>query len=151
MDKEDLRSQVSEKMKLIRVEYGYTQNRMADCLGLSKKTLVQIEKGRTQAGWTTAVAVCALFQGSEVLKGILGDAPLEIVETLAHDQVERPTGKTMGGKVWWQNIDENETFILQQNLISQHYRIIDHQYQRWYSSFEKTESIERFQELSEQK
>ncbi|TGB04492.1 helix-turn-helix transcriptional regulator [Halobacillus salinus] len=151
MDKEDLRSQVSEKMKLIRVEYGYTQNRMADCLGLSKKTLVQIEKGRTLAGWTTVVAVCSLFQGSEVLKGMLGDAPIEIVETLAHDQVDRPAGRTMGGKVWWQNIEESEMFILQQNLISQHYRIIDQEYQRWYSSFEKKDALERYRELSNQK
>ncbi|MCA0970308.1 transcriptional regulator [Halobacillus litoralis] len=148
MERDDLRSQVSEKMKLIRVEYDYTQNRMAECLGLSKKTLVQIEKGRSTAGWTTVVAVCALFQHSEVLKGILGDAPLEIVETLAHQQVERPAGQTMGGKVWWQNIEESESFILQQNLISQHYRIIDQHYQRWYSSFEESEAKTRFDELT---
>ncbi|MBA2173835.1 helix-turn-helix transcriptional regulator [Halobacillus locisalis] len=148
MDKEQLRMQVSEKMKLIRVESGYTQNRMAECLGLSKKTLVQIEKGRTIAGWTTVVAVCALFQGSEVLKGLLGDAPLEIVETLAHDQVERPSGQTMGGKVWWQSLEENDSFILQQNVISQHYRIIDHHHQRWFSSFDEEEVKRRFSELS---
>jgi DNA-binding XRE family transcriptional regulator len=148
MDKEQLRLQVSIKMKLIRVEYGYTQNRMAEVLGLSKKTLVQIEKERTVAGWTTVVAVCALFQQSEVLKGVLGDAPLEIVETLAHHQVGGPVGKTMGGKVWWSLIAESEDYLLQQNVISQHYRIIDHEFQRWFSSFDYMETRNRFEELS---
>ncbi|MGI8315398.1 helix-turn-helix transcriptional regulator [Halobacillus mangrovi] len=148
MDKEQLREQVSQKMKLIRVEYGYTQNRMAEVLGLSKKTLVQIEKERTMAGWTTVVAVCALFQQSEVLKGVLGDAPLEIVETMAHYQLDGPVGRTMGGKVWWNLIAESEDYILQQNVISQHYRILDRDYQRWFSSFDQMEASNRFEELS---
>ncbi|MFZ0369189.1 MAG: helix-turn-helix domain-containing protein [Halobacillus sp.] len=147
MDKEQLRLQVSEKIKLIRVEYGYTQSKMAEILGLSKKTLVQIEKGRTIAGWTTVVAVCALFQDSEVLKGVLGDAPLEIAETIAHHQVERPVGKTLGGKVWWTTLKEKEDFLLQQNMISKHYRIIDDQFDRWFSTFEEEEAYRRFEEL----
>lgn len=149
MNKEQLRQQISEKMKLIRVEYGYTQNQMAEVLGLSKKTLVQIEKERALAGWTTVVAVCALFQDSEVLKGLLGDAPLEIPETIAHQEVERPVGKTMGGKVWWSIIAESDSFVLQQNVISQHYRIIDRDDQRWYSTFDTDEAKSRFEELSQ--
>jgi len=147
MDKEQLRIQVSEKIKLIRVEFGYTQSKMAEVLGLSKKTLVQIEKGRTIAGWTTVVAVCALFQDSEVLKGVLGDAPLEIVETIAHHQVERPVGNTLGGKVWWTTLKEKEDFLLQQNMVSKHYRIIDNQFDRWFSTFEEEEAYRRFEEL----
>ncbi|MBH0229623.1 helix-turn-helix transcriptional regulator [Halobacillus yeomjeoni] len=149
MDKDQLREKISEKMKLIRVEYGYTQNQMAEVLGLSKKTLVQIEKERTLAGWTTVVAVCALFQDSEVLKGLLGDAPLEIPETIAHHQVERPRGKTMGGKVWWSVIAESEEFILQQNVLSKHFRIIDQSYHRWLSTFDEEEAKIRFEELSQ--
>ncbi|MGP4076981.1 helix-turn-helix transcriptional regulator [Halobacillus sp. K22] len=148
MDKDQLRVQVSEKIKLIRVEYGYTQTRMAEVLGLSKKTLVQIEKGRTVAGWTTVVAVCALFQDSEVLKGVLGDAPLEITETIAHHQVERPVGKTMGRKVWWTSLNESDDFFLQQNMISKHFRIIDRQYIRWFSTFDEEEAYKRFAQLS---
>ncbi|SFF62383.1 DNA-binding transcriptional regulator, XRE-family HTH domain [Halobacillus alkaliphilus] len=147
MNKEQLRKVVSEKIKLIRVEYGYTQTKMAEVLGLSKKTLVQIEKGRTIAGWTTVVAVCALFQDSEVLKGVLGDAPIEIAETIAHHQVVRPIGKTMGGKVWWTTLKEKEDFLLQQNMISKHYRIIDNQFDRWFSTFEEEEAYRRFGEL----
>ncbi|MFQ3542941.1 helix-turn-helix domain-containing protein [Halobacillus rhizosphaerae] len=147
MDKDDLIQEVSKKMKLIRVEFGYTQNRMAEVLGLSKKTLVQIEKERTNAGWTTVVAVCALFQDSDVLKNLLGDAPLEITETIAHQQIDRPSGRTMGGKVWWTNIAEDQSFTLQQNVISKHYRIIDQEYNRWFSSFDVQEAEARFKQL----
>ncbi|UOQ42672.1 helix-turn-helix domain-containing protein [Halobacillus salinarum] len=148
MDKEELINDVSQKMKLIRVEYGYTQNRMADVLGLSKKTLVQIEKERTSASWTTVVAVCALFQDSEVLKNLLGDAPLEITETIAHQEIDHPVGKTMGGKVWWTTLREEKGFTLQQNIISQHYRIIDNEFQRWFSTFDENDAAMRFKQLT---
>ncbi|WP_226579441.1 helix-turn-helix transcriptional regulator [Halobacillus litoralis] len=147
MDKEQLRSWMSEKIKLIRVEYGYTQDRMADILGLSKKTLVQIEKQRTTAGWTTVVAVCALFQESEIIKGVLGDAPLEIMETVAHHQIDPPGKKTMGGKVWWQSIAEGGAFTLQQNMISQHYRIINEENYRIFSTLDRLEAEIRFESL----
>ncbi|WP_371326739.1 hypothetical protein [Psychrobacillus sp. OK028] len=53
----------------------------------SKKTLVQIEKGRTLSGWTNVIAVCALFRDRdcEILMSFLGGEPLEIIETIAHN------------------------------------------------------------------
>ena len=57
MDKQEVIDLLSSKMKLIRVEKGYTQDKMAEVLGISKKTLVQIEKERTQANWTQVVAL----------------------------------------------------------------------------------------------
>ncbi|RWZ60230.1 helix-turn-helix domain-containing protein [Halobacillus fulvus] len=151
MDKEQLRKQVSEKMKLIRVEYGYTQNRMADVLGLSKKTLVQIEKERTLAGWTTVVAVCALFQDSEILKAQLGDAPLEITETIAHKTVDRSPVTSIDSKVWWNVISENERYLLEQNVISQHYRILDRDRYRLFSGMDYAEAVEKYEHLSQKK
>ncbi|MFD2925841.1 helix-turn-helix transcriptional regulator [Halobacillus naozhouensis] len=148
MDKELLVEQVSKKIKLIRVEYRYTQDRMAAILGLSKKTLVQIEKERTVANWTIIVAVCALFPESEVLKGLLGDAPLEIIETIAHDQVDRSGERVIKGRVWWTTSDERKRFKLQQNVISQHYRIIDELGNRWYSSFDKEAALFRYSQLT---
>ncbi|WP_406565370.1 helix-turn-helix domain-containing protein [Bacillus solitudinis] len=35
---------ISDKLKLIRTEQGFTQDKMAEFLGISKKTLVQIER-----------------------------------------------------------------------------------------------------------
>ncbi|MBM7552427.1 helix-turn-helix transcriptional regulator [Thalassobacillus pellis] len=147
MDKEQLIRQISKKIKLIRVEKSYTQNKMADILGISKKTLVQIEKERTEASWTTIVAVCALFQDSETLRNMLGEDPMEVIETVAHEYIERPRDKTLGGKIWWNNIEERQFFTLQQNLISKHYRIIDNQHYRWYSSFDEQDAMEKLMEL----
>lgn len=40
------------------------------------------------------------------------------------------------------------SFRLQQNMISQHYRILDDQDYRWFSSFDKSETVERLEELT---
>lgn len=147
MDKQTVIHTVSAKVKLVRVERGYTQDRMATVLGISKKTLVQIEKGRVLASWTTVVAVCALFKNSEVIRNILGGDALEAIETIAHSYVEEPKEKTLGGKVWWKKIRENKEFTLQQNIISSHYRIIDSENKRMYSCLDIEEAEIKFEEL----
>ncbi|QDP40497.1 helix-turn-helix transcriptional regulator [Radiobacillus deserti] len=73
MEREELMHIISSKMKLIRVEQGYTQSDMATVLGISKKTLVQIEKERIIANWTTVIAICLLFRESEIIRGIIGN------------------------------------------------------------------------------
>ncbi|WP_042349840.1 helix-turn-helix transcriptional regulator [Bacillus massiliigorillae] len=147
MNKEDVIHIVSKKLKLIRHEKGYTQDKMAEVLGISKKTLVQIEKERTPATWTCVIAVCALFKDSDVIQSALGAEPLEVIETLAHDKIITPKEKTLGGKVWWKQIKQDKSFVLQQNVISQHFRIIDDDNYRWYSSFNKDEAFAYFEEL----
>ncbi len=149
MDQETIVQQLSSKLKLVRVEKGYTQDRMAVILGISKKTLVQIEKGRTEAGWTTVVAMCALFRDSEVIQNTLGADPIEVMETIAHDHVDRPKNQTMGGKVWWAKVEEKGGYTLQQNVISQHYRIIDDHYYRYYSTFDQDDALEKLNELTD--
>ncbi|MGM7702690.1 helix-turn-helix transcriptional regulator [Pseudalkalibacillus sp. Hm43] len=139
---------VSSKMKLIRIERGYTQDKMAMILGLSKKTLVQIEKQRTNANWTTVAAVSALFRNSEILRSALGGDPVEIVEILAHEGIDRPKEQTLGGKVWWRDVKCENGYRLQQNVISQHFRILDEDNHRWYSSFDEEEANERLSELA---
>jgi DNA-binding XRE family transcriptional regulator len=148
MDKDELIYLLSSKMKLIRTEKGYTQDKMAEVLGISKKTLVQIEKGRTFASWTQIVALCALFRDSEIIESVLGDRPLEILETIAHEEIDVPKSKTLGGRVWWTEIKKIGAFRLQQNVISKHYRILDEQNYRWYSSFDKEEAMKRLKELA---
>lgn len=148
MDKEQLTQLLSEKMKLIRIEKGYTQDRMAEILGISKKTLVQIEKGRIQAGWTCIVAVCALFRDSEIVQTTLGEDPVDVIEIIGRNGIDRARERTLGGKVWWKDIQREGKFRLQQNLISQHFRILDDANFRWYSSFDKEESYERLKEIS---
>ncbi len=149
MDRDFVIQLMSGKAKLVRVEKDYTQDKMAEILGLSKKTLVQIEKGRTLIGWTEAVALCALFRDSEVIQSVLGDEPLEVLETIAHEGIDRPRERTMGGRVWWKDVETRGQYRLQQNVFSQHYRILDEDNHRWYSSFEKEHANSRLKELSQ--
>ncbi|MBP1949531.1 DNA-binding XRE family transcriptional regulator [Virgibacillus litoralis] len=86
MDQETIIDRVSTKVKLIRVEKNYTQDQMATVLGISKKSLVQIEKRRNNANWTTTVALCALFRDSEVIQQTVGYDVLTILETAAHKE-----------------------------------------------------------------
>ncbi|EIJ82395.1 helix-turn-helix transcriptional regulator [Bacillus methanolicus] len=147
MTRDEVILKVSEKMRLIRTEAGYTQDKMAEIIGVSKKTLVQIEKGRAFAGWSTVVTVCALFRETETVKFLLGDEPLEVLETIAREGIDYRKEKTLGGKIWWREILRENGFILQQNIISQHFRILDEDHFRIYSSFEEGAAKERFYEL----
>lgn len=148
MDKEQAIKLVSGKIKLIRVENGYSQDRMADIIGISKKTLVQVEKGRDYASWGVVVATCAMFRESEIMQSIFGDDPLEVLRTIAHERIDSPKEKTMGGRIWWADVHKEGLFLLQQNLISKHYRILDEDGYRWFSSFDKEEALMRLVELS---
>lgn len=147
MNKEYVIQLISIRIRMIRLEKGYSQDKMAEILGISKKTLVQIEKERVIAGWTIVIAVCALFRDSEILQSVLGDEPLEVIETIAHDGVSRPKDKSLGGRVWWKEINAKGNFRMQQNVISQHYRILDEKNYRWFSSFDEEETVIRLNEL----
>lgn len=150
MEKESFIQLISDKMKLVRTEQNFSQEKMADILGISKKTLVQIEKGRTTANWTTVVAFCTLFNHSDYLISVIGDDPIYFVQLLAHNIESSPKEKTLGGKLWWKEIENRGNFRLQQNLISHHYRILDEEHYRWFSSFEKDEAMKRLDELHSQ-
>lgn len=140
---------VSEKLKLIRSESSYTQDKMAEILGISKKTLVQVEKGRSSLGWAGAVTLCTIFKNSEVLELTFGGDPQDIILSLAFADYER-NEKTMGGKVWWINIKLTDEFRVQRNIISEHYRILDSQDRRICSSFDYDYIKTRVQELLEE-
>lgn len=139
MTKEKIIQALWDKYKLIRVENNYTQEEMAEILGISKKTLVQIEKGRVSPGWTTTVALCALFRNSELLQNALGGDPLELLEIVGHSKSLGPMNTTLGGRIWWVDIHNEENFRIQQNIISRHYRLLDNKDRRWISSFDLKE------------
>ena len=83
MTRETFVASMDRQVKLVRTEYGFTQDVMAKVLGISKKTLVEIEKGRTSLGWTGAVALSTIFSGSQVLSGLLGGEAGDMVRALA--------------------------------------------------------------------
>ncbi|MFC3211237.1 helix-turn-helix transcriptional regulator [Planomicrobium okeanokoites] len=141
MNQEELIDIVSQKIRLIRLEKELSQEEMAKILGISKKTLIQIEKGRVAAGWNVVVTCVALFEESEILQNGLGEDSLEVVRLVTFNNIEQPVMKTMGGKIWWKEVEKRGEFKLQQNVVSQHFRIIDDSNYRWFSSFEMEEVL----------
>lgn len=147
MTRDEIILKVSEKMRVIRTEAGYTQDKMAEIIGVSKKTLVQIEKGRAAAGWSVVITVCAIFRENETVRFLFGNEPLEVLETVAREGIDYRKEKTLGGKIWWKEVAKKNGLLLQQNMISQHFRIIDEDHFRLFSSFEEEEANARFEEL----
>lgn len=145
MNKEYVIQLISEQFKLVRTEFDYHQEEMAAILGISKKTLVQIEKGRQLATWIQIVSLCGLFQNSTLLQNALGGDPLEVLQTIAHTHYEKKKPKTLGGKVWWVEKAKQNGFVLQKNVITNHYRILDHENRRWDSSFDKDLIYKQFE------
>ncbi|MDR1799459.1 MAG: helix-turn-helix domain-containing protein [Bifidobacteriaceae bacterium] len=132
------------KVKLVRVEAGLTQDAMAHALGLSKKTLVDIEKGRRTLGWTGSVALCLVFGDSEVIAGTFGGTPVDLIQTAAFAGQPVHRRRVTGSPTWWTAVMENDRYILQQNVISQHYRIITHDKTRIASAFDLDELLPIF-------
>ena len=147
MTQDEIVDLLTGKIKLVRTELGYTQDKMADILGISKKTLVQIEKERIKASWTVIVALCALFRNSEILYNSLGGDPLDVMEVVVHEYVAPAKEKTWGGHVWWKEVHKQNDYRLQQNVITQHYRILDKNDHRIYSSFNEEEVRNRLKEI----
>ena len=147
MTKEHFTAELDRQVKLVRTEYGFTQDVMAKVLGISKKTLVEIEKGRSSLGWTGAVALCAIFSGSQVLSGLLGGEAGDMIQALAFQDLRPAYPKTLGGKVWWRTVERRGGYTIQQNILSQHYRALDSQDSRVCSSFDLEEIRRRLGEL----
>lgn len=149
MTREEFIKKVDEKIRLIRTEKGYTQDKMADIIGISKKTLVQVEKGRGSLGWSVAISVCVIFKYSEILELTFGGDMEDIIRSLSFENSEKGYLPTLGGKIWWKDIYTKNDYTIQQNIISNHYRILDSNNRRICFSFELDYIKQRLQELSE--
>ncbi len=147
MDRKSFIEEMDIHLKLVRTEYGYTQEMMAQVLGISKKTLVEIEKGRSSLGWMGAVAFSTLFADSRILSSLLGGEAEELVKALAFQGKKPFFFPTMGGRVWWRTIETGEKWRIQQNIISQHYRALDKDDRRISFSFDLDELRRRVKEL----
>ena len=123
-------------LRLVRTEYQLTQDSMAACLGISKKTLVGIEKERGSLGWIGAVALCSLFSDSEVLQNTFGGDMQDILKALAFEKASPKYPKTMGGRVWWEKVEEGDGWHIQRNHISRHYRVLTDDDRHIFSSFD---------------
>ncbi|MFU8786457.1 MAG: helix-turn-helix transcriptional regulator [Candidatus Izemoplasmataceae bacterium] len=147
LSKEDFTALVSSKIRLVRNEYNFSQEKMAELIGVSKKTLIQIEKDRLKASWTVVLAICGLFRESEILKMTLGEDPVELIEMISFEHLSIPKSMTGGGKMFWKTVIKDGKFHMQKNLISNHYRIIDGNGKRWVSSYNKAYVEKEFELL----
>ncbi|MGH4051541.1 MAG: helix-turn-helix transcriptional regulator [Clostridium sp.] len=139
---------VDEKVRLIRTEKGYTQDKMSETLGISKKTLVQVEKERSSLGWAVAIAVCVIFRDSEILELTFGGDIEDIILSLSFPNNERKYIPTLGGRIWWQDVQTKNSFTVQQNMISKHYRILAKNHRRVCFSFDLEYINTRLKELT---
>ena len=143
MTKKEFAAQMDGQLKAVRKEYGFTQEKMAAVLGISKKTLVEIEKGRSSLGWTGAAAFAAIFGESGILQEKYGGELSDLVEALAFADAQPQYPKTMGGKVWWRETLKKKGYCIQQNLISGHFRLLDKEDHRLMASFDLERVLER--------
>ena len=149
MERAEFISIMNSKIKLIRTEFDLTQEKMADAVGLSKKTLVEIEKGRNTLSWSAAVAAAVIFADSGILADAFGGETSDLVKVIALQGLDaRLPDKTMGGRIWWQDIKESKGYRIQQNIISRHYRILDAEDRRFFSTFDQKEVEEKLKELT---
>lgn len=146
MTKKEFAARMDGSLKAVRKEYGFTQEKMAAVLGISKKTLVEIEKERSSLGWTGAAAFAAIFSESCILQEQFGGELTDLVEALAFAEAEPQYPKTMGGKVWWREILKKKGYRIQQNLISGHFRLLDRENRRLMASFEMERVLNRLKE-----
>lgn len=147
MDRKTFIEEMDIHLKLVRTEYGYTQEMMAQVLGISKKTLVEIEKGRSSLGWMGAVAFAMLFSESRILSSLLGGEASDMVKALAFEGKKPFFFPTMGGRIWWRTVETGEKWRIQQNIISHHYRALDENNRRISFSFDLENLRRRVKEL----
>ena len=136
MDRESFIALCDNKLKLVRTEYGLTQEEMAHILGLSKKTLVDIEKERRSLSWMGSVALCFIFQDSDVIAGVFGGQPIDIIMALAFEGRKAHYSQASKSRIWWNTLYANEFYTIEQNIISLHYRLLTIDGRRVASSFD---------------
>lgn len=139
MNREELIEICNRKVKFVRTEFSFSQEKMAVVLGISKKTLVEIEKGRSSLGWTGSVAFCTIFEDSQTLIETFQGRVKQIILDNAFEGCDQKMQASLGLGIWWHVVRESEKHIIYQNVISQHYRLVSKDGVVMGSSFELEE------------
>lgn len=124
MERDDFIALCNSKVKLVRTEFSFSQEKMALMLGISKKTLVEIEKGRSSLGWSGSVVLCAIFSSSEILNNAFTQNPVDVFRNIAFENSEPNYRQANTYRIWWQTVLQNEEYLIEQNIVSQHYRLL---------------------------
>ena len=93
-------------------------------LGISKKTLVEIEKGRSSLGWSGSVVLCAIFNDSQILNDVFSQNPIDVFRNIAFENSEPNYRQANTYRIWWQTVLQNDKYLIEQNIVSQHYRLL---------------------------
>lgn len=144
MTKKTVQEMISKLLLKIRQEQGLSQEVMADAIGVSKKTYIQLEKQRVMIGWSETVCVCTIFQNSEIISETFGEDVSEILQVVALQKVQRRQLPTLGGTIWWKTIKNEKGLILQQHKLTNHYRILDKDHYRLFFTLSKTDAENRY-------
>lgn len=121
MKREDFIALCNRKEKLVRNEVGYSQEKMSALLGLSKKTLVEIEKWRASLGWQGAVTLCVLFQNTREITLTFGSDVPALLRALTEDAAYLPPVESPYSV--WNTILTIGDQVIEQNSASQVYRL----------------------------
>ena len=143
-DRESFIATCDSKLRLVRTEANLTQEQMAYSVGISKKTLVDIEKGRRSLGWSGAVAMCVVFSGSGVISSVFGESPIDMIPGLALTGTPGSTAAPATNP-WWEVVADNGEMRIEQNVVSQHYRLMARDNTKIAASFDIDDLIPLFQ------
>ena len=121
MTRESFIALCDRKEKLVRNELGYSQEKMSSLLGVSKKTLVEIEKWRSSLGWQGAVTLCTLFQNTREITLTFGSDIAALLQAMTADAAYLP--KVESPYASWIPILQIEDHFIEQNTASQLYRL----------------------------
>lgn len=144
MDRDAFTKVIQSKFKIIRTEAGYTQDSMSQTVGLSKKTLVQIEKERIIPNWTTCVSICALFRDSDTLTSTFGGDPLELAQVLSRGNAFYPD--YLKESLYWETVEEKEGWTLQRNKMNDLHRVLNPENLPVHASYLERQSITYFKQ-----
>ncbi len=121
MTRESFISLCDRKEKLVRNELGYSQEKMSTLLGVSKKTLVEIEKWRSSLGWQGAVTLCVLFQNTREITLTFGTDVPALLRALTEDAAYLQPEESPHSR--WVTVLELGDKTIEQNTASQLYRL----------------------------
>lgn len=89
MNKREFCRRIHPTIKEIRKEYNLSQLVMANMVGVSKKTYIQLEKQRIILKWSEAVTIATIFGESDTLSDCFEENVIEIIKSIAFDNYKK--------------------------------------------------------------
>lgn len=73
-ERNEIMSNLSENLPVLRTSAGATQEALAKYLGVTRQTIVNIEKGKTKMSWSMAMSLIMFFSTNSAASKFLGAA-----------------------------------------------------------------------------